>query len=129
MIKITGNKRIFRGKSLVGVPKTRVSEARQAQKQSLMLKRVKAEPIASTVLKSGLKGVRLMRLSSIAKNHKLLLAQLNNPVEKNWFMKFLDRARDVLYDPNNEIMVDLKIRLNYNYLSTVRIEDLYDDKH
>src|SRR5690606_14734770 len=119
MIKISGNRRAFRGKSIAGVPKVRVSEARQGQKQSLMLKRIKAEPITSTVLKSGLKNVRLMRLSDIAKNHRLIMSSGEKPVEKNWFMRFLDRARSALYDPNNEIMFDIKLRLNYNYLSTV----------
>lgn len=128
MIKVSGNRRTFRGRKLGSVPKLQISKLRQAQKKSNIMKKVRDEPIVSTVMKSGLKNVRLFKLSDVLKDHRHLLMAKFEPIKKNWFMRFLDKARDTLYDPNNEIMFALKAQLHYNYLNNVRVEELYDNK-
>lgn len=69
-----------------------------------------------------------MKLSTVMKNHREGVFEAMNPPKKNWFMRFLDRARQTLHDPNNEIMVAIRVRLAYDYLSNVRVEEYYDDR-
>ena len=126
MIKVTGNKRMFRGRKLTGVSKQRIHEARQAQKRSTILNKYREEPIYSTVLRSGAANVGMMRLSDIIEHNRKVITAIKTPEKKNWFMSFLDRARERLYDPNNEIMFAILTDLNYNRIKTMVKEAEYD---
>ena len=103
-----------------------MSELRQAQKKALVLKKYREEPIISTVLKSGLQGIKLMRFSEVVQENRKLIQAFKQPEPKNWFMRFLDKARRNLYDPNNEIMVAILKNLNYNRIKNTVIEADYD---
>jgi hypothetical protein len=92
---------------------------RQAIKQHEMLSRYREEPVGPTS-QQVLQGA--MRLSEVIREIKNRGYNPLIPRKKNWFKRFFDRVRILLSDPNSPIMVDFRLRLQYNLLIDDREE-------
>lgn len=118
MIRKTGNrlKRLATGTNIL---------RRQASKRGKILSKYREESIRTSVLKSGdsIKGL-LFKASDLHRGHRLLMAK-KKEAPKNWFVRFLDKARSRLYSPDSEIMTRLKVRFEYN-LALRPVEELYE---
>jgi len=116
MIRKTGKrlKRLANGTSIL---------RHQALKRSSLLKKYREEPIRSTLLKSGesIKGL-IFKASDLRRDHKLLIPH-SNRASRSWFFRFLQIARDRLYNPDSELMRNFRVRLDYN-LTLRTLEEL-----